>query len=645
MTSLLTRIVNSSAEASLPFAVIRRQQSDVVDVLTGDIVDVENLADIPLDWTSSGQDVLTLVPFRQVRERGFAATDDGAPLRCLLVTERETVTIAEALATLPGYTVPIESLGFETSDADYAGIVRRVIDDEIGQGEGANFVIRRSFRGGIEASPASAVLAWMRALLLSEQGAYWTFAVHSPGHSLVGATPERHVSVKDGMVTMNPISGTYRHPAAGPTADGVLEFLSDIKESGELFMVVDEELKMMSAICPDGGRILGPYLKQMSRLSHTEYLLEGRTGLDLREVLRATMFAPTVTGSPMENACSVIERHEEGGRGYYSGVLAFFESRMDGNGCVSYELDAPILIRTAHVDGAGGVTVSAGATLVRLSTPEGEAAETHAKASGILSALGLLPSTPVPPAVDLNSLPGVAEALLDRNNQLAPFWLRPQGWEQHPPFSGNTALVVDCEDQFTEMLAHQLRHLGLETTVVRWDAAVDISSADLVVFGPGPGDPRSDTSRRLETVRTLMLARLETGRPLLAVCLSHQLLSILAGLSVEALPIPRQGTRLDADVFGTRASLGFYNTFAAMAEPDQLATPRLNLEISADNGVVNALRGEGVASIQGHLESVLSTDGLATLERLVHSVLSRPAAGQSFAADLSVQRLEAGQPS
>ncbi|WP_461163333.1 anthranilate synthase family protein [Arthrobacter sp. R4-81] len=623
MTSLLSRIVESSGDASIPFAVIRRHESDLVDVLTGGIVDVDKLADIPLDASRGGRDVLALVPFRQIRERGFAATDDGAPLRCLLVTERETLSLNNALAILPAIEVPIESLGFDTTDEDYAEMVRRVIRDEIGRGEGANFVIRRSFSGTTPVSPATAVLAWMRTLLLSEQSAYWTFAVHSPGHSLVGATPERHVSVRDGLVTMNPISGTFRHPAGGPTAGGVLKFLSDVKESDELFMVVDEEMKMMSSICPSGGRILGPYLKQMSRLSHTEYLLEGRTDLDLRDVLRATMFAPTVTGSPMENACAVIERHEHGGRGYYSGVLAFFESRTDESGAVSYELDAPILIRTAHLDGDGLVTVSAGATLVRLSTPEGEVAETHAKASGMLAALGLIPPAPLPPAINLNAQPGVAEALAERNHQLASFWIRAQEWEQHPPFAGSTALVIDCEDQFTEMLAHQLRHLGLQTSVARWDSVADISTPDLVVFGPGPGDPRDVNDVRFETVRAHLRSRLDLGRPLLAVCLSHQILSMLAGLPVEVLPAPRQGVRLQTDVFGTRAALGFYNTFSAVAERDQLVTPRLNLDISAEDGVVVALRGAGVASIQGHLESVLSSDGLATLERLVRSALAR----------------------
>ncbi|HCF1085339.1 TPA: chorismate-binding protein, partial [Pseudomonas aeruginosa] len=89
-----------------------------------------------------------------------------------------------------------------------------------------------------------------------------------------------------------------------------------------LYMVVDEELKMMARICEDGGRVLGPYLKEMAHLAHTEYFIEGQTSRDVREVLRETLFAPTVTGSPLESACRVIRRYEPQGRGYYSGVAA-----------------------------------------------------------------------------------------------------------------------------------------------------------------------------------------------------------------------------------------------------------------------------------------------------------------------------------
>ena len=56
---------------------------------------------------------------------------------------------------------------------------------------------------------------------------------------------------------MNPISGTFRHGDAGRDDDAFLAFLDDVKEREELVMVVDEELKMMSAVCPDGGRIVG----------------------------------------------------------------------------------------------------------------------------------------------------------------------------------------------------------------------------------------------------------------------------------------------------------------------------------------------------------------------------------------------------
>lgn len=113
----------------------------------------------------------------------------------------------------------------------------------------------------------------------------------------MGATPERHISVRDGVAVMNPISGTYRYPSDGPTLDGVMEFLADRKEADELYMVVDEELKMMTQVCPSGVRVVGPHLKEMARLAHTEYFIEGETNRDVRDILRETLLAPTVTGS------------------------------------------------------------------------------------------------------------------------------------------------------------------------------------------------------------------------------------------------------------------------------------------------------------------------------------------------------------
>ncbi|MHC3464679.1 chorismate-binding protein, partial [Streptomyces flavovirens] len=78
-------------------------------------------------------------------------------------------------------------------------------------------------------------------------------------------------------------------------------------------------------------------------LAHTEYELRGRSTLDAREVVRETMFAATVTGSPVQNACRVSERYESEGRGYYAGALALLRREPGG----TQSLDSPILIRTA----------------------------------------------------------------------------------------------------------------------------------------------------------------------------------------------------------------------------------------------------------------------------------------------------------
>src|SRR5262249_13182779 len=143
-------------------------------------------------------------------------------------------------------------------------------------------------------------------------------------------SPERHVSLDHGVAVMNPISGTYRYPADGPELTGVLRFLADPKEANELYMVLDEELKMMGRVCDRGARVLGPYLKPMARVAHTGYLIEGRRTRDVREILRDTMFAPTVTGGPLESACRAIARYEPAGRGYYAGVVALIGRDASG---------------------------------------------------------------------------------------------------------------------------------------------------------------------------------------------------------------------------------------------------------------------------------------------------------------------------
>lgn len=516
-----------------------------MELLIGPVASRDRLADLP-------DEGLALVPFRQIRERGFDVRDDGTPLLVLTPEERHEIPLDEALAALPAHDVRVEGGGFDVGDEEYARIVGRVLDEEIGRGEGANFVIRRTYEGEIPGFGRADALALFRRLLEGERGAYWTFVVHTGERTLVGASPEVHVRASGGTVVMNPISGTYRYPAEGPTPEHLLRFLADGKEIEELSMVVDEELKMMCTVGDRGGVVIGPRLKEMAHLAHTEYELRGRSSLDVREVLRETMFAATVTGSPVQNACRVIERHEAGGRGYYAGALALI-GRDEGG---AQTLDSPILIRTADIDAAGRLRVPVGATLVRGSDPAGEVAETHAKAAGVLAALGVRPGRPRAEAVRprLAEDPRVRAALDGRRASLAPFWLRMQ--ERSDALTGH-ALVVDAEDTFTAMLAHVLRAAGLEVTVRRYDEPglrqAALAHEGPLVLGPGPGDPSDTADPKMRFLRGLTAEVIAGNRHgVLGVCLGHELIAAELGLDIVRKEVPYQGRRRRSTCSGGR---------------------------------------------------------------------------------------------
>ncbi|MGW7717409.1 anthranilate synthase family protein [Streptomyces chartreusis] len=602
-----------------PFALLRRrapgravEEGETVEVLIGQVSTRDRLADLP-------DEGLALVPFRQIRERGFDVRDDGTPLTVLTPEESYGIPLAEALEQLPSHDVRVEGGGFDVADEEYSEIVGRVLRDEIGQGEGANFVIRRTYEGEIPGFGRADALALFRRLLEGERGAYWTFVVHTGERTLVGASPEVHVRMSGGTVVMNPISGTYRYPAEGPTPEHLLDFLADGKEIEELSMVVDEELKMMCTVGDMGGVVVGPRLKEMAHLAHTEYELRGKSSLDVREVLKETMFAATVTGSPVQNACRVIERHEVGGRGYYAGALALIGRDSGG----AQTLDSPILIRTADIDADGGLRVPVGATLVRGSDPAGEVAETHAKAAGVLAALGVRPGRPREEhtRVRLADDPRVRAALDGRRASLAPFWLRMQ--ERSEELSGH-ALVVDGEDTFTAMLGHVLRSSGLEVTVRRYDEPglrqAVLAHEGPVVLGPGPGDPSDLDDPKMRFLRDLAAEVVTEHRHgVLGVCLGHELIAAELGLDIVRKEVPYQGAQTTIDLFGRPETVGFYNSFVAHCDNEVHAElAEHGIEVSrAGNGEVHAVRGPGFAGVQFHPESVLTLNGAAVVRDLV----------------------------
>ena len=614
------------------WAAIRLQESDTVTLVGGSRSEAGRILDVPLEdgVPAAGRrfDRLLAIPFRQVTERGFAAHDDGAPLVVVDIATELEVPVADVLAALPDASIGFTDRGgFETGDDDYAKVVEAIIRDEIGNGEGANLVVGRHYRAVVADWDAAKALTVFRRLLERERGAYWTFCFFTGDRYLIGASPERHVSVRGGDVRMNPISGTFRVPkvSAGLTSDPstkqqLLDFLRDPKEIYELFMVVDEELKMMCDICHEGGQVLGPFLKPMTHLVHTEYLLAGRSHRDVREILRDTMFAATVTGSPVENACRLIREYESEGRGYYGAALALLGRDPAG----APTADSPIVIRTADVDLEGRLKVTAGATLVRDSEPAYEVAETHAKAGGILSAFGLVPqaNAPAEGTALLTRDEDVLLALNERNQKLSRFWLTDQaGATPDAHLAGKSVVILDGEDDFVNMLRHILGVLGLTSEVVRHEdyAPGVLDGFDLVIVGPGPGDPRDGADSKMARLRAAVAELLEQRRPFLAVCLGHQTLCHQLGIPLAFKDIVFQGTQSAIPFEGRTERVGFYNTFVGRAGAD--LPEGVTVDADEATGDIHLLTGPHYRGIQFHAESILTENGFDLLHGLVRDLL------------------------
>ena len=610
-----------------PFAVIQKEDQHQVLILTGAVRTLERLDQIPRkkgkDASGRRYDTLSLVPFSQIKEKGFAVHQGDEALLCMEVDSQREVAVAEFLASIPAAAVELDSApAFDESEEDYRRAVEAVIRDEIGEGEGANFVLPRTCRARLKGYGPAVALNLLRRLIQADYGTYWKYLFYDGSHAFVGSTPEKHLSVDKGRVVMNPISGTFRKGGLQllPPAEvrrRLLDFLRDRKEINELFMVVDEELKMMSKMCERGGMIIGPLLREMSRLAHSEYLLVGSSGRDLVDLLRDSMFAATVTGSPVENACRIIAKYETQPRRYYASSIALIGRDEEGEPF----LDSPILIRSLEVDAQGAVQLRVGATLVRDSVPEEEVRETAAKGAAVLSALQGEPA-PQPRLLDgLLRDALVIECLYERNQKLSTFWFLKQEPRQGAgPLKGVRFALIDNEDDFLAMFGHLLEHLGATAEIIPWKR-FDIESVGdaIVVSGPGPGNPSMDQDPKMALNGRVIDRLLRGKRPFLAVCLGHQILCRRLGLKLGKKGELTQGVQKRIDYFGRPEDVGFYNTFCGFADP-----ARKDLEFAASSaGEIHALRGAHFGGFQFHPESILTTHGLAIIEEEARRVAGR----------------------
>ena len=182
-------------------------------------------------------------------------------------------------------------------------------------------------------------------------------------------------------------------------------------------------------------------------------------------------------------------------------------------------------------------------------------------------------------------------------------------------------VIIDNYDSFTYNLAHLIKELGAEVTVLRNDQFQlnELEKFEKIVLSPGPGIP-SEAGLLLDVIRTY------AGRkPMLGVCLGHQAIGEAFGGKLENLSEVYHGVSTDGTQFGNdvifkglpkRITMGRYHSWVVSKEDFPEC---LEITAESDEGQIMALRHRSyeIHGIQFHPESVLTPEGKTIIKNFL----------------------------
>jgi para-aminobenzoate synthetase component 1 len=207
--------------------------------------------------------------------------------------------------------------------------------------------------------------------------------------TVVSASPERFIRIREDQIDTSPIKGT-RKRSPDPVEDARLraELLASEKDRAENTMIVDLLRNDIGRVCEFGSVRVEKLcdLEEHPSLFHLVSTVRGslRKDAGIAEILPAVFPCGSITGAPKISTIKIIDKLERAPRGLSMGAVGV---NINGNAfAVSPCFDTSVAIRTMVIrDGIAKFNVGGGITID--SDPHAEYEEALLKAKALIAAI------------------------------------------------------------------------------------------------------------------------------------------------------------------------------------------------------------------------------------------------------------------
>lgn len=422
-----------------------------------------------------------------------------------------------------------------------------------------------------------------------------TFLFNTKDKAFIWASPEKHLKIENKEVTMNPIAGTMIKWDFNNFYENLIKFTENDKEINELFMVLDEELKMM-LIISENWNIEWPSFKDCWAVIHSEYELVWwlRKLYSVLGALKETLYAPTLVWWPLESAFKLIKKYEWDSREYYGWAFGILDENF---------LDTAIVIRTATIDKINNnLSVRAWAWIVKNSEAEYETNETIKKSQWFLNTI-------INPKANENYIDklnieelNLAKKKLEiRNEKLSEFYLNNNLFDDYKieKIIWKDFKLIANWDNFVYMLWFMIEKMWWIVEIIE-NINFDINEVnenDIILLWPGYWNINDRQDNRMIKLLEITKKLIANNSKLLWICLWHQAICKIKGAEILKQKESTQWIQ--------RNWKWFYNSFS----PDFWSGMELNYSF------------DSIESVQHHPESVMSIKWFEELKNMILEVV------------------------